>query len=184
LKRLLRRAKIHPSVRLQVGFTFFLELALLQNPFVCRGQTRASLDAAGNTILSIDGEVEHLLKLNRADLGKLCHQKVTTKGSGGQESEFEGVALVEMLRLAGVRLGDQLPGNGLATYLLVKAADGYQVVFSLTELDPAFTDRLILLADRRDQKPLVASECPLRIVIEQSHARWVRQVVSLIIRRV
>ena len=72
-------------------------------------------------------------------------------------------------------------GKALTTYLLVKAADGYQVVFALPELDPGFTDRVIFLADRRDDKPLSPKEGPLRIIVpgEKRQARWVRQVTSL-----
>ena len=50
-------------------------------------------------------------------------------------------------------------------YLLVEAADDYRVVFALPELDPAFTERVILLADRRDGQPLAAAEGPLRLVV-------------------
>ena len=49
----------------------------------------------------------------------------------------------------------------------------------------AFTDRVVLLADRRDNQPLPTAEGPLRLVIpdEKRHARWVRQVVSIHLRR-
>ena len=98
--------------------------------------------------------------------------------------EFEGVPLSEILHLAGAKLKEKLRGDVLADYLLVGAADGYRVVFALPELDAAFTDRLVLLADRRDQKPLSESEGPLRLVIpeEKKRARWVRQVNALTIR--
>ena len=67
------------------------------------------------------------------------------------------------------------------SYLLVEAADGYRVVFALPELDPAFTDRVILLADRADGHPLDNKEGPFHIVVpgEKRMARWVRQVTSL-----
>ena len=72
----------------------------------------------------------------------------------------------------------------LALFLVFGAADGYHAVFALPELDHAFTDRIIILADRRDGKPLAEKEGPLRIVVpdEKREARWVRQVVSLTIR--
>jgi hypothetical protein len=79
-----------------------------------------------------------------------------------------------------------LRGDNLATYVLVRAADGYKVVFPLAELDPAFTDRVVLLAELRDQKPLTDPEGPLRLVIpdEKRRARWVRQVTSVTVERV
>ena len=107
------------------------------------------------------------------------------KDHDGKESTFEGVPLVEVLKSAGVKFGQDLRGKALATYLLVEAADEYRVVFALPELDPASTDRVILLADRRDEKLLNQREGPLRIVVpdEKRQSRWVRQVVSLKLKR-
>jgi hypothetical protein len=66
-------------------------------------------------------------------------------------------------------------------YVLVKARDGYAAVFALPEFDAGFTDRVILLADRRDGHPLDAVEGPLRLVVpdEKRRARWVRQVIDI-----
>ena len=74
-----------------------------------------------------------------------------------------------------------MKGKRLANCLLVEAADGYRAVIALPELDPAFTDRQILLAFLRDGKPLGEKEGPYRIVIpdEKRMARWVRQVTTL-----
>ncbi len=65
--------------------------------------------------------------------------------------------------------------------LVARAPDGYQVLFALAEFDPAFNDRVILLADRRDGKPLNTREGPLRIVIpgDKRGARWIRGVTTL-----
>jgi hypothetical protein len=84
-----------------------------------------------------------------------------------------------------VPLGEQLCGDRLALYVVVEALDRYRVVFALPELDAAFSDRRVLLADRRDEQPLPAAEGPLRLVIpdEQRRARWVRQVIAIYIRR-
>jgi hypothetical protein len=94
--------------------------------------------------------------------------------------------LVELLKAAGVKFGQDLRGPALATYLVVEAADGYRAVFALPELDPAFTDRVVLLADQRDGKPLGGNAGPLRVIVpgEKRHARWVRQVKSLKVGRV
>ena len=47
-----------------------------------------------------------------------------------------------------------MKGKNLTKYILVTASDNYQVVFALAELDKAFTDRTIHLADQVDGKPL------------------------------
>jgi hypothetical protein len=64
---------------------------------------------------------------------------------------------------------------------MVRAADGYMVVFALAEVDPAFAVREIILADKRDGQPLDAKEGPFRIVApgHKRPARWARQVVEL-----
>lgn len=135
--------------------------------------------------LRIGGEVEHDLKLGPADLSRLPRRSVVAKDHDGTESTFEGAALIDVLQLAGVKFGEGLRGKSLALYLVVEAADGYRAVFALPELDPAFTDHVVLLVDRRDGRKLSDAEGPLRIVVqgEKRQARWVRQVRSLIIKR-
>jgi DMSO/TMAO reductase YedYZ molybdopterin-dependent catalytic subunit len=139
----------------------------------------------GRVLLTVNGEVEHPLRLTADDLAGLPRQSIKAKDHKGVEATFAGVPLVEILKKAGARVGERLRGGALADYLVVEASDGYRVVFALAELDPAFNDRTILLADRRDGRPLDASEGPLRVVVpgEKKHARWARQVTTLTVRR-
>jgi len=150
-----------------------------------KSQEKQATGTNSTTVLSVSGEVERPLKLSAADLAKLPRRTVRAKDHSGKEAAYEGVALIEILRLAGVPLGEGLRGKNLSLYLIVEAADGYRAVFALPELDPAFTDRAILLADHKDGNSLATSEGPLRIVVadEKRQARWMRQVTSFIIRR-
>ena len=138
-----------------------------------------------NAVLTVGGEVATPLKLTAADLAKLPRHTLHAKAHDGKDATFEGIELGDVLKLAGVKFGEQLRGKDLALFLIVGASDGYHAVFALPELDHAFTDRLIILADRRDGKPLAEKEGPLRIVVpdEKREGRWVRQVVTLTIRR-
>jgi len=147
------------------------------------GQTPQA--SAPEISLSVSGEVERPLKLTAADLGKLPRRSVRAKDHDGKESEFEGSPLVEVLKLAGVKFGEGLRGKNLALYLVVEASDGYRAVYALPELDPAYTEKVIMLVDKSDGKALDSKEGPLRIVVpdEKMHARWVRQVTGLVIRR-
>ena len=124
------------------------------------------------------------VKINAADLAKLKRQTIKTSDHG-KAAVFEGFALVEVLKLAGFEFGDALRGKRLANFLLVEAADNYRAVFALPELDPAFTDKIVLLADKRDGAPLAKTEGQLRLVVpdEKKAARWVRQVTKLRILR-
>jgi hypothetical protein len=65
--------------------------------------------------------------------------------------------------------------------VLAKAHDGYQVVFSLGELDTAFGNQSIVVADRRDDKPLFAYQGPLRLVCpnDKAGARSVRMLETI-----
>jgi hypothetical protein len=65
-------------------------------------------------------------------------------------------------------MGDALKGKALGNYVVAKAKDGYQVVYTVTELDPLVTDGDVLLADtdRRQAVPgsarPAAHHCPER----------------------
>ena len=78
---------------------------------------------------------------------------------------YEGVLVGELLKRAGVaaRRGSarQRPRQLCAW---PAPRDGYQVVFSLAELDPGFTTNDIIVADTIDGKPLFAYQGPFRIV--------------------
>jgi hypothetical protein len=127
--------------------------------------------------LTVENGTGKQTQLTRADLEALPHIKVTTKAS----ATFEGVALGALLAKAGVGFGETLRGKRMASCLLVEAADGYRAVIALPELDPAFTDKQIVLAFLKDGRPLDDKEGPYRIVIpdEKRMARWVRQVTTL-----
>ncbi len=162
-------------------------LSLLALPFYstsAQGQAAAQ-SKSSDTLISVSGEVERPLKLTAADLAKLPRRTVNAKDHNGKEASFEGVELGEVLKLAGVKFGEALRGKSLALFLVVDARDGYRAVFALPELDHAFTDRVILLADRRDGIALAATEGLLRVVVpdEKRQGRWVRQVITLTIRR-
>jgi hypothetical protein len=130
--------------------------------------------------LTVEIETGKQTQLTRADLEALPHLKVTT-GAAGASATFEGVALGALLAKAGVGFGETLRGKRMASCLLVEAADGYRAVIALPELDPAFSDKQIVLAFLKDGKPLDDKEGPYRIVIpdEKRMARWVRQVTVL-----
>jgi DMSO/TMAO reductase YedYZ molybdopterin-dependent catalytic subunit len=136
-------------------------------------------------LLTVGGEVEHPLKLTRADLDSFARQSFRAKDHDGKEYKYEGVAMVDILQKAGVKFGAALRGKALATYLLVEAADGYQAVYALPEFDPLTNDRMILLADRQEGAAFPANAGPLKIIVpgDKEHARWVRQVKSLTIVR-
>ena len=69
----------------------------------------------------------------------------------------------------------------MATYVVAEGADGYNVIFSLAELDSDFEDSGVLVADTLDGKPLGDKLGPLRLVAphDKRPARWVRMLRSI-----
>jgi DMSO/TMAO reductase YedYZ molybdopterin-dependent catalytic subunit len=144
-------------------------------------QTPAGTQAPTVKVL---GEVLNPLTLSATDLAAMPRTTVSAKDKQGVSHSFSGVAVSEIFNKAGVTTGKQLRGENLAKYLLVTCADGYQVVFSLAELDSAFTDRVVILADQEEGKPLPASTGPFRLIVpgEKKPARNCFQVTTLVIR--
>ena len=131
--------------------------------------------------LSVSGEVLKPLTLSVDDISKMPQAKLKAKDRDNAEHEYSGVTLNELLKAAGVTLGGQLRGENLAKYVLVTAADNYQVVYALPELDPEFTNDVVLLATMVDGKPLPKGEGPFRLVnpADKKHARWIREIKSI-----
>ena len=111
--------------------------------------------------------------LTLEDLAKLPRATAAVKGR-----TYEGVSVSELLRRAKQPLGEELRGSLLSRFVVAIAHDGYRVVFSLPELDPAMTDSRILVADHMDGKPLPSREGPLRVIVpgEKHESRWIRMV--------
>jgi DMSO/TMAO reductase YedYZ molybdopterin-dependent catalytic subunit len=141
----------------------------------------AFAQTAEEPTLRVSGEVMKPLSLTAGDLSRMPQAKIKAKDHDNVEHEYGGVPLVEILRAAGVTLGKQLRGENLAKYVLVAAADNYQALYALPELDPEFTDDVVLLATTVDSKPLPKGEGPFRLVnpTDKKHARWIREIRSI-----
>jgi DMSO/TMAO reductase YedYZ molybdopterin-dependent catalytic subunit len=130
--------------------------------------------------IQVTGAVKQALTLSSDDLAKMPRASVRTTNAG-METVYEGVWLHEVLKKAGVPQGGELRGKALAGYVLAEAQDGYQVVFSLGELDPSFIDNEILLADTANGKPLSGDLGGFRLVVPKDKvgARSVRMLTKL-----
>jgi DMSO/TMAO reductase YedYZ molybdopterin-dependent catalytic subunit len=131
--------------------------------------------------LAVQGDVPAPLSLTSDDLAKMPRETATVPAADGSKIVYEGVPLRALLEKAGAPFGKKLRGKVLTTYVLAKAMDGYQVLFTLGELDPDFGNATILVADRRDGKPLGEKQGPFRLVCPNDHegARSVRMLQTL-----
>jgi DMSO/TMAO reductase YedYZ molybdopterin-dependent catalytic subunit len=127
-------------------------------------QSQSAATPAPATTLRIGGDVKTPLSLTPDELKSMPRTQVEIKDEDGRVVKYEGVLVAELLKKAGAPLGSELRGNAVATYVTAVATDGYQVLFSLGELDPDLTSNQIIVADTVDGKPLFAYQGPLRIV--------------------
>ena len=130
--------------------------------------------------IQVTGDIKQSLSLTADDLAKMPRSTAKTSRNG-IETVYEGVRLHEVLKRAGVPQGEALRGKALAGYVLAVAQDGYQVLFSLGELDPSFIDNEILLADTADGKPLFGEQGRFRLVVSKDKpgARSIRMLTKL-----
>jgi hypothetical protein len=136
---------------------------------------------AAPATLIVSGDVTTALTLKAEDLAAMPREKAIIPDQDGTKVEYEGVSLREILKKAGAPLGNQLRGSALTTYVLAKAHDGYQVLFTLGEIDAAFGNEKILVADKRDGKSLFEYQGTFRLVCpdDKAGARSVRMLETL-----
>jgi DMSO/TMAO reductase YedYZ molybdopterin-dependent catalytic subunit len=143
----------------------------------------AALLAQSEAKLTISGDISAPLTLTSADLAAMPRETIELTEEEGGKFKYEGVPVQEILKKAG--LPASIRGKLLATYILASAKDGYQVVFSLGELDSTFGNEKVLIVDKRDGKPLFGYQGPLRLVVagDKAGARDVRMLEKIEIVR-
>jgi hypothetical protein len=157
-----------------------LSAVLLSSAFA-QAPTTAPAATPSVTVLTIQGDVPATISLKAEDLAQMPREKAMVADQDGTTVTYEGVALREILKRAGVPSGKDLRGKALASYVLAKAHDGYEVVFSLGELDASFGNQTVMVADLRDGKPLFGYQGPWRLVCpnDKAGARSVRMLETL-----
>ena len=126
--------------------------------------------------------LDHRLVLDAASWAALPRMKADALDHG-TPATFEGVSLRHILTLVKAPVGADLRGDALCLVVRVEAADGYQAVYALAELDAGARERPVLLADVRDGKPLREGTGPFQVVAadEVKGGRWVRQVTRIVV---
>jgi len=112
-----------------------------------------------------------------ASLAALPHKTVSVVNEHTKANQsYSGVPLIDLLTRLGVP--DNPHGLSLKLYLVAVGADGYRVVYSLAEINPAFQQAPVLVADTLDGKPLPGS---FQIVVtgDKGRSRWVRDLLAI-----
>ena len=150
-------------------------LSFTQPPGVkTQDNSSAVLRVGGNVATPLSLSANDLKALPRKTLKVLNHHE-------NKEETYEGVAVQELLRRAGVPQNEKLRGSAMATYVLAEAADGYSVLYSLAELDSDFQDSEVIVADTMNGSPLGEKQGPFKMVAphDKRPARWIRMLKSL-----
>lgn len=157
--------------------------SLLLSLVFCAGIAAAQTAPSGTaSSLTIGGDVATPLTISVADLEKMPQTTLTVVNPHNHKPEkYQGVPLDTLLQHCGVPHGEAIRGKWMTAYLVVTAADGYRVVYSLAELDPGFLDSNVLVADQMNGAPLGPREGPLKLVAprDKRPARWVRMLKSI-----
>jgi hypothetical protein len=120
--------------------------------------------------------------LMASDLSTLSRHEVRVVAEGSSDSvTVSGVSLWDVLQKAGVPASEASGRQRAVMYVRLMGADGQGALFALVEVDPGFSKRSVLLADRRNAQPLDAVEGPWRAIVpdDTRHARWIRGLVSI-----
>jgi DMSO/TMAO reductase YedYZ molybdopterin-dependent catalytic subunit len=131
--------------------------------------------------IAVTGDVATPFSVTAADLAAMPRETAEVSEQDGQKTIYEGVPLQEILKKAGISFGREMRGKALSGYVLAEARDGYAVVFSLGELDSSLGGTKIIVADKRDGKPLFPYQGPARLVVpgDKEGARGVRMLEKL-----
>ena len=148
----------------------------------------AALICTANTATAVFGQTLEVIGLDGKSVAvapaSLERRTVVTEDRG-LRTKFQGVALRDVLTKAGVPFGDALKGPALSRVVIASAPDGYRVVYAIAELDAAFTDQIVLVADSRNGKPLLHDNGRWQIIVpnDKRPARWIRQVNKIEVRQ-
>lgn len=128
----------------------------------------------------VGGEVVNQLKITLAAMKNFRSAEIRADHDH-KEHVFKGVLLADILTEAGITLGSLLPKENLIKHILVSAADCYQVIFSVAEVDPEFSVDATLLTYEVDGSPLPKDAGLFRLVVpgDQKHSQWVRDITSI-----
>jgi hypothetical protein len=143
------------------------------------GQAPTSAPPSGSITVARDGR---LSIVTPSDLARLPRRDVRVVAEGAVDSvTVSGVNLWDILQSVGVPSAEASGRQRAVMYVRLKGSDGQNAVLALVEVDPGFSRRTVLVADRRSGKSLDESEGPLRVIIpdDQRHARWIRGLVSV-----
>ena len=163
---------------MRYAVALFLMVGLLLPPSTSGHEPETP--AARSSSLQVKGPSGLVLDLDQEALARLPAREIRAATHQERESTWKGVALRELLQRVDAPLDEKLRGRGLANVVRVTATDGYQVIFSIAELDAGFGNAEVLVAYQRDGE-LLKDDGSFRLVVpaDRRAGRWVRNVARI-----
>jgi len=152
-----------------------LAVCILQSP--AHAQTPAGQ-------VTIEGDIPKTVVLTAEQFKAMNRITIHSTDMAGKTHDYSGIAVTDILKSAGI-IQPAFNRDNLNKYVIVRSSDNYEVLFSMSELDSAFSGRTIILADMADGQPLPLAKGPYKIVIpgeEKRQARSIWSVTHFVIR--
>jgi hypothetical protein len=133
------------------------------------------------TLTVSNAETHYGEEIRTHQLAAYKHVSITVHNAHTNADEtYSGVPIDLLLIAARAPLGDQLHGKAMTMGVVARGSDGYEVLLSLAEIDPAFHSGDVIVADAMDGKP-IEKNGPLQLVVSEDKrpARWVRNLTTL-----
>lgn len=135
--------------------------------------------------LRIVNDQNKKVKFTSSDLQEMPQTMLKIGGEDGLPHTYSGVEIQFLLSKAGVSFSKENRKQNLNSYMHMKAADGYSVIYALTEVDSALSTKQMILALMKDEKALPQNVGPFQIIAtgEKKHARMIRMVTEIDVRK-
>lgn len=145
-----------------------------------------SAPSVPSTRLTIKTYAGKTLNFTPEELAALPHKPVTVFNAHSKAKEtYSGVPLADLLSKADVPVGEGVRGKLFMIGIVAAGMDGYSVLYSLAEVDPAIHTGDVIVADTIDGKKLDKDGAFKMVSTEERRpARWVRNLTSITVVQV
>jgi hypothetical protein len=157
-----------------------------RGPLLVAQQMEHSAPANPSTRLTIKTYEGKTLTLTPSDLAALPHKTVAVFNAHTKAQEqYAGVPLADLLAKVGVPAGEDVRGKLFLVGIVASGTDGYGVLYSLAEVDPAIHTGDVIVADTLDGQKL-SKDGAFKMVSseERRPARWVRNLTTISVIKV
>lgn len=155
-------------------------------PAVAAQQMEHSAPSSPSTHLTIKTYEGKTLTLSPEELAALPHKSVSVFNAHSKANEtYSGVLLADLLSKVGVPSGEKVRGKLFLLGVVASGTDGYGVLYSLAEVDPAIHTGDVIVADTLDGQKLTKDGAFKMVSSEERRpARWVRNLTSISVVKV